>query len=234
MIPLLQILLLVGLDMAPAEAAPVDRSGATVLARYLAAEKDNVLRGISMDTTFYAKVPKLDKDASLSARRSVSPTGEVRYETTKAMGDKTILKEVIARVINAEQEAPLASYAQISVNESNYRFKHKAVIEKDGHVTYVFEVIPKKKRVGLFKGDIWVDSDSGLLIREAGHLVKSPSVVVKRVDFVREYEIKDNYSMPLRTRSTSDTRLWGKAEVSVLYSHWSWYGAQPARLLPQH
>jgi len=234
LIPLLQILLLVGLDMAPAEAAPADRSGATVLARYLAAEKDNVLRGISMDTTFYAKVPKLDKDASLSARRSVSPTGEVRYETTKAMGDKTILKEVIARVINAEQEAPLASYAQISVNESNYRFKHKAVIEKDGHVTYVFEVIPKKKRVGLFKGDIWVDSDSGLLIREAGHLVKSPSVVVKRVDFVREYEIKDNYSMPLRTRSTSDTRLWGKAEVSVLYSHWSWDGAQPARLLPQH
>ena len=231
---LLQFFLSVGFSTAATEAAPADPSGQEVLARYLEAEKRNVLRGISMETTFFAKVPKLEKDASLTARRTVSPTGEVKYETIRTAGDKSILKEVIARVINTEQEAPPASLAQIAVNDANYKFKHKAVIEKDGHTTYVFDVTPKKKRGGLFKGDIWVDRETGLLIREAGRLVKSPSVVIKKVEFVREYEIKDNYSMPLRTRSHTDTRLWGKADVSVLYAQWAWDGAQPALLLQQH
>jgi len=185
-----------------------------------------------MESTFYAKVPKLQKDASLTARRTVTATGEVKYETVRTRGDKSILKEVIARLMNAEEEAPPNKYQEMAINEEHYRFKHKGVIEKDGHITYVFEVIPKKKKPGLFKGDIWVDKETGLIIREAGRLVKSPSVLIKRVDFVREYEIKDNYSMPLRTKSSTETRLWGKAEVSILYGGWQWDGGEPALLLP--
>jgi hypothetical protein len=231
---LLQALLLVNALPADAGGAPPDPTSQEVLARYFRAEASSSIRGVTMESTFYAKVPSLDKDASLVAKRTVSPTGEIQYETIRTAGDKGIIKDVIARIMTAEQEIQPAHFRDASVNEANYKFKHKAVVEKDGHITYVFEVTPKKKRPGLFKGDIWVDKDTGLVIREAGRLVKSPSIVIKKVEFVREYELKDQHSMPLRTRSISDTRLWGKAEVSVLYTNWEWSSPQPALLiLPQ-
>lgn len=231
MIALFPILLLAGPLVPDAGAAPPDLTAQEVLARFFRNEASARLRGVTMESKFFARVASLDKDASLVARRSITETGEVHYETVRTAGDKGILKEVIARIMTAEQEAQPAGFRNVGITEENYRFKHKAIVEKDGYVTYVFEVNPKRKRPGLFKGDIWVDKETGLLIRESGRLVKSPSIVIKRVDFVREYELKDQHSMPLRTHSITQTRLWGKAEVSILYSNWEWNSSQPARLI---
>jgi hypothetical protein len=45
--------------------------------------------------------------------------------------------------------------------------------------------------VGLFKGELWVDADTFLPLRESGRFVKNPSVFLKKIEFVRDYEIKD-------------------------------------------
>jgi hypothetical protein len=181
-----------------------------------------------MDATFRAEVPKLKKVATLEARRSINERGQVDYSTTKAEGDKTILKDVIARVMNAEMDADPMRLNELAVNDLNYKFKYKGQQERDGRNVYVFEVSPRKKKPGLFKGDIWVDEETALPIREAGRLVKSPSVFLKKVEFVREYQIEGHLAMPLRTQSLSETRFWGKAQVAVQYSNWKWDGALPA------
>ena len=46
-------------------------------------------------------------------------------------------------------------------------------------------------------------------------MVKSPSIFLKRVEFVQEFEIRDGLSLPLRMHTTVDTRLIGKAELTV-------------------
>ena len=184
-----------------------------------------------MDASFRAELPKLKKTAQVDARRSINEKGQIEYSTTKAEGDKTIIKDVIARVMNAEMEADPLKFDAITVNEENYKFKFKGQQERDGHKVFVFEVAPRKKRQGLFKGDIWVDEETALPIREAGRLVKSPSVFLKKVEFVREYQIEGQLAMPLRTQSLTETRFWGKAQVAVQYSNWKWDGATPAAVL---
>ena len=47
---------------------------------------------------------------------------------------------------------------------------------------------PRKKREGLFKGEIWIDTDTALPVREVGRFVKSPSVFLKKVDFTLTYD----------------------------------------------
>jgi hypothetical protein len=46
-------------------------------------------------------------------------------------------------------------------------------------------------------------------------MVKSPSVFLKQVDFVQDFEIRDGLSIPVRIHTIVDTRLIGRAELMV-------------------
>jgi hypothetical protein len=72
---------------------------------------------------------------------------------------------------------------------------------------------------------LWIDAHTYFAIRESGRLVKSPSLFLKSIDFVREYDIQDGVSVPRRMQSLVDTRLIGKAELTVDFSHVS-FGEQ--------
>jgi hypothetical protein len=52
--------------------------------------------------------------------------------------------------------------------------------------------------------------------------VKSPSVFVKSVKFVQDFEIRDGYQVPKSTSFTTQTRFWGVAEMNVEYTDISW------------
>jgi hypothetical protein len=54
-------------------------------------------------------------------------------------------------------------------------------------------------------------------VRESGRLVKNPSIFLRRVDFVREYDIRDGVAIPRRIESTVDTKLVGVAELMVYF-----------------
>jgi hypothetical protein len=45
--------------------------------------------------------------------------------------------------------------------------------------------------------------------------VKTPSILLKQVDFVQDFEIRDGVSIPVRMHTIVDTRLIGKAELMV-------------------
>ncbi len=86
---------------------------------------------------------------------------------------------------------------------------------------HVFEVTPKQKREGLFKGEVWIDAQSFLKVQESGYLVKNPSMFLKKVTFVRKYEIRDGISVPRQVQSVADVRFVGKAELTIDFSNFS-------------
>ena len=49
----------------------------------------------------------------------------------------------------------------------------------------------RTKREGLFKGEVWIDANTFLKVQESGYLVKNPSIFLKKVAFIRKYEIRD-------------------------------------------
>jgi len=64
-------------------------------------------------------------------------------------------------------------------------------------------VTPRQKRQGLFKGDLWIDAATYLRVQESGYLVKSPSIFLKKVAFVRKYEFGVEFRFPLQVAERS-------------------------------
>src|SRR5260370_13577607 len=94
---------------------------------------------------------------------------------------------------------------------ANYKFKRKGQSGEEENQIYIFQLTPRRKQVGLFKGELWIDAASCLPVRELGRLVKTPSIFVKRVEFVRAYYIRGGVAVPLRFARTAETRLVGQA-----------------------
>src|SRR5262249_29782262 len=136
-------------------------------------------------------LPKLKKHGKLHALRRILPLGLIRYEMALFEGDRTVNKEVIQRYLSAEAENVKEHRAETAVTPDNYKFKYKGKNQSDGRDVYVFEVTPKQKRENLFRGELWIDAQTCLKVQESGYLVKSPSILVKKVAFIRKYEIRD-------------------------------------------
>ncbi len=54
-------------------------------------------------------------------------------------------------------------------------------------------------------------------VRESGSFVKSPSFMLKKMQFVREYGLQNGVSVPQRTESHVETRFFGKVELNINY-----------------
>ena len=128
-----------------------------------------------------------------------------------------IKNDVIVRYLTGEKQSQ--DIAQMALTPKNYKFKYKGEAERNGYMVHVFQVSPRKKMVGLYKGELWVDARTYLPVREAGRFVKNPSVFLKKIEFVRDYEIKDGVAFPHHIESRVDTRFWGPANMSISFSN---------------
>jgi hypothetical protein len=216
------VLILCSLGLAAgASPDPVDNSGQEIIDRYLAAQRLNQPSGLEMDAEIQARLPKLKKIASLQALRKISKLGKITWDRFHFSGDSdsTIKKEVISRFIQNEQEQTDTSKS--AINLQNYKFKYKGLAQvKDGKQVYVFHLTPRKNTSDLFKGELWLDEETCLPVHEAGTFVKSPNrAFLTKVQFVRDYELINGFSIPSRLESQADTRFWGPAHVSIRYNN---------------
>lgn len=179
------------------------------------------VRGATMDVEIDASLPKLKKHGKLHALRRISPLGLIRYEKAQFEGDGIVNKEIISRYLTAEVEAQKQQSPAVAVTPQNYKFKYKGLHHNEGQDVHVFEVSPKQKREGLFKGEVWIEARTFLKVQESGYLVKNPSIFLKKVAFVRKYEIRDGISVPRQVQSVADVRFVGKAELTIDFSNFS-------------
>ena len=217
---LISVVVAVGVS---AYAADVDDANLDIVGKYLDATRvqQDVLRGAQMEVDIDAKLLKLEKQGTLKALRMVSRLGKITYKALGFSGDSTVKQEVIARYLALETgDAPNAG--ALAVTPANYRFQLKAKLTQGDHQRIdIFQLTPKKKRVGLFKGELWLDEATGMPVRESGQWVKSPSVFVKKVEFVQEFELQDGVAVPSHIESTVDTRVAGRAELSINFTHFT-------------
>lgn len=218
--PLLALLQLVALSAAPFSSSylALPDGDSELIRLYVTTVHNLSLSGPGEETevTIEARLPKLHRQATLRANRSISRTGKVTYVTLASWGDGMVKREVIARYLAAESLA--SELDEIAITPSQYKFRFiRAVRQADRRID-VFQLIPKRRKVGLFKGELWLDSQTGLPVHESGQFVKNPSVFVKHIVFVRDYQIRDGIAAPTQITSTIDTRLVGHAELSIQFS----------------
>lgn len=188
-----------------------------LIPRYLAAAETRRSAGHCVDAEVTVRAKLSNREAELRAVRSTSATGDVTNRVLDARGDGTVRREVIGRYLEAEGQA--TQLDEIAITPSHYRFRFLRTVLEAGRRVHIFQLSPKQKRVGLFKGELWLDSQTALPVRESGQFVKNPSVFVKRIVFVREYRIENGAAIPDHIAATVDTRLAGRAELSVEFRH---------------
>src|ERR1700730_3886537 len=210
-------LVLAGFAFADTPAGPVGEG--TIVDRYMSAtqHQQSQLRGVTMEVDIDASVPKLNKNGKLHALRNISKLGKITYNMLGFNGDNAIKKEVIARYLSADAQTQEGQ--NISISPDNYKFKYKGEQQQDGQTVLVFQLSPKKKRVGLFKGELWLDPNTAMPVRESGRFVKTPSIFLKKMEFVRIYELQNGVSIPEHVESTVDTRLFGTVELNIHFTH---------------
>lgn len=199
------------------KASPVPEE--QMVSRYLQATQaqQSALRGGTEEVDIDAAVPKYKKQGKLHALRSISKLGKITYKALGFSGDNVVKTEVIANYLKAEVEAASKGSSDVALTPRNYKFKYKGTEQWNGRLVYVLHVNPREKKAGLFKGELWLDAETYMPVRESGLLVKSPSFLLKKVEFVRDYELENGVSMPQRTESRVETRFFGKVELSVNY-----------------
>ena len=214
------LFLLVGL--APAEPARPPVPESEIISRYVDATQaqQDTLRGGTVELDIDASVPQLQKHGRLHALKSITKLGKITFHVLGFSGDNTVKTEVIARYLKAEVDAAQDGN-NFAVSPANYKFKYKGTEDRNGRQTYVLHVTPRQKKVGLFKGEIWLDAETYMPVRESGSFVKSPSIFLKKMQFVREYHLKDGVAIPQRLESKADVRFIGPVELSINYEGFS-------------
>ncbi len=222
---------------APAAAVPV--AWTEVVERYVAASQDQQarLRDSTMEVDIEGRLPRLKKVASLQGIRQITTLGRVVYEGITTVGDNMVRRDVIANYVKAETEATggeprsgKKKLESIAITPNNYRFRYKGTNRLAGRLAHVFEVTPRQKRLGLFRGEVWVDAETYMPLRESGTFVKSPSVWLKKVHFVREYQVDGDLSMPVSITSLVETRAVGKAELDIRFRNFTLMASTRSRV----
>ena len=169
-----------------------------------------------MQVEITATLLKSQRQSQLRAVRRVSDRGEIDYDILQTSGDAGLRRQVIARYLTAESQS--RESAATAVTELNYKFRLKAIVEQLGRRIQVLELTPRKKRAGLFKGELWLDEATGMPVRESGRLMKSRNWLIKRILFVRTYELCGGLAVPASIDSTVETRVAGDVELNIRFS----------------
>jgi hypothetical protein len=183
-------------------------------------QQRDALAGYSDVTVIHADLPDTSQSGEYELHRRYVAPKTLQFKPIRFTGDSFVKSNIIVRLLQSEVDhVTKDDAAQTAITTENYKFKHKYTMTSyaDGQVTYVYDVKPRKKRPGLFKGRIWVEAPSGALTRVEGRLVKSPSLFIKHVEFVQEYQQVNGFTLPTHLHSVSKVRIIGRTVVDIFH-----------------
>src|SRR5215470_8682246 len=154
--------------------------------------------GATSDLTIVeAVLPDSSQSGRFELHRVFSAPRSLAFTSVSFVGDTFVKTNIINRFLQSEVEhVEKGSGAQSAITADNYNFSYKGTDLLNGQAVHVFQVKPRKKRVGLFKGKIYLDAYNGSLRRAEGTLAKSPSFFVKKISFTQDYADVTGFSLP--------------------------------------
>jgi len=167
-------------------------------------------------TVIEADLPSTAQHGEFELMRSYSAPNSLKFKPVRFQGDGFVKSNVIVRLLQSEASRVEKNEGYTTaVNDVNYKFSYRGDDQIGGRVVHVYSVKPRDKRVGLFKGHVAIDVTTGSLVRAEGEFVKSPSVFIKKIEFVQDFTDVGGFTLPVHMHSVADTRVYGKAIVEV-------------------
>jgi hypothetical protein len=194
--------------MAPELALQVYRGRSVIQAQQLAS--------YSATTLVRAQLPDTSQSGEYEVQQHYSAPRTLAFKAVRFTGDVFVKTNVITRLLQSEVDhVQKDDPALNAISPANYKFSYKGTNELQGRMVHVYQLKPRQKRAGLFKGRIYVDAYTGSLVRAEGRPVKSPSMFIKKIEFVQDYEDIGPYTFPVHMHSEATARIVGRAVVDV-------------------
>jgi len=180
------------------------------------ARQKEVLASSYSTTIVRAELPDTSQKGEFELQRHYTAPRTLEFSAVHFAGDGFVKKNVITRVLQSEVDhVQKDSPALTALSPENYKFSYRGTSQIGDRLVHVFQVKPRRKSLGLFKGHIFLDAYTGSLVRAEGRLVKSPSFFLKNIDFVQEYSDVDGFTVPTHVHSEAKTRLVGRVIVDI-------------------
>ena len=194
--------------MAPELALQVCRGRSVIQASQLAS--------YSATTLIRAQLPDTSQYGEYEVQRRYSAPRTLVFKALRFTGDAFVKTNVITRLLQSEvdhvqKDDPAAN----ALSAANYKFSYKGTSQMGGRLLHVYQLKPRQKRSSLFKGRIYVDAYTGSLVRAEGRPAKSPSLFIKKIDFVQDYADIGPFTFPVHIHSEASARIVGRAIVDV-------------------
>ena len=169
-------------------------------------------------STVRAVLPDLAESGEFDVERHYTAPKTLQFKPVRFTGDGFVKTNVIVRLLQSEvDQIQKDQPAQTAIANQNYKFSYKGTEEINGRLAHVYQVKPRRKSPGLFKGLIFIDPFTGGIARAQGRLVKSPSIFIKNIDFVQDYADFGSFTFPVHMHSEAKARLVGRVIVDIFH-----------------
>ena len=182
------------------------------------------------DTSVEAELERTSQRAEFVVKRTFSAPRSLAYTAVTFEGDRFVKNNIIVRLLQSDVDrVQKADGSTVAIVESNYKFSFRNIEDLDGRRVYTFVLKPRRKESGLFKGKIFIDPETGHLLRAVGKLSKSPSGWIKQVDFTQDYVDIGEFTMPLETRLLTQVRILGPIAIVIRHNSNQVHSIEEAR-----
>lgn len=160
-----------------------------------------------------ASIPALYKESALVAVRQTGNNERSEFLIVGMGGDGAVVGEVIARYFTIVEQMESLPGSSTLITPENYKFRFRGEVKTGTGAAYVYDIMPRKRHRGLFKGQIWIDSGTGAELLVSGRLTDAFSGT-DRITFVRETKL-DASGYVRVTHLSFAVPLLGQSELSV-------------------
>ena len=197
-------------------AAPVPEE-ALAFARYIASihERDPFTESGPVAVVIEASLPGLNKESRLLVIRLTGESERSEYHVLRSDGDAAVTRAVVAPYLAAQQQVEDLPLSSVLITPANYKFRYLGAVPTEGAPAYAFRIVPKKKREGLIRGELWIDSATGVAVLQSGRLVKTASPAIRRIELVRDTKLVDGHATARITRVAIETRRSGRGYLTI-------------------
>ena len=196
--------------MAPELALQVYHGRTVIQAQQLAA--------YSAISVIHAQLPDAEQQGEYEVQRHFSAPRSLQFTALHYSGDGFVKTNVITRLLQSEVDHVQKDDGSLTaISEKNYKFSYKGTDHVNGRLVHIYHLKPRKKRPGLFKGKICLDAYTGSLVRAEGQVVKSPSLFIKKLEFVQDYADIGSFTFPSHIHTDATARVIGRAIVDITH-----------------
>lgn len=194
------------------------------------------LSAYSANSVILAQLPATQQFGECDLQRLYSAPHTLEFKSVRFVGDGFVKSNVILRLLQSEVDhVQKDDPAATALSDDNYKFAYKNSTQLQNRLVHVFQLKPRSNRPGLFKGKIFLDAHNGSMVRAEGRVAKSPSLFIKRIEFVQDYKEVGSFTFPVHIHSEAQTRLVGRAVVDIYhYDYQPVSDAQTAQLATSH